>query len=122
MALYIPNPCGAGQEGGIEARQKRYAENNRLLIEGMKLLGFQTYIAPEVQSHIITTFLYPENTAFSFPDLYHFIKERGYAIYPGKLTDAETFRIGNIGEIYPEDIDKLLNIFREYMKLQEEHA
>ena len=110
------------QEGGIEARQKRYAENNRLLIEGMKLLGFQTYIAPEVQSHIITTFLYPENTAFSFPDLYHFIKERGYAIYPGKLTDAETFRIGNIGEIYPEDIDKLLNIFREYMKLQEEHA
>ena len=62
------------------------------------------------------------NTAFSFPDLYHFIKERGYAIYPGKLTDAETFRIGNIGEIYPEDIDKLLNIFREYMKLQEEHA
>lgn len=81
------------REGGIEARQKRYAENNRLLIEGMKLLGFQTYIAPEVQSHIITTFLYPENTAFSFPDLYHFIKERGYAIYPGKLTDAETFRI-----------------------------
>ncbi len=110
------------QEGGVAARQKRYAENNRLLIEGMKALGFKTYIAPEVQSPIITTFLYPENTAFSFPHMYQFIKERGYAIYPGKLTDADTFRIGNIGEIYPEDMDKLLDIFREYMKLQEEHA
>lgn len=110
------------QEGGVVARQKRYAENNQLLIEGMKSLGFKTYIAPELQSPIITTFLYPENTAFSFPDMYQFIKERGYAIYPGKLTDADTFRIGNIGEIYPEDIDKLLDIIREYMKLQEEHA
>ncbi len=110
------------QEGGVAARQKRYKENNRLLIEGMKSLGFQTYIAPEVQSPIITTFLYPANTAFSFPDMYQFIKEHGYAIYPGKLTDADTFRIGNIGEIYPVDIHKLLDIFKEYMEKQEDQV
>lgn len=110
------------QEGGVPARQKRYEENNQLLIEGMERLGFQTYIAPDVQSPIITTFLYPKNQSFSFPEMYRFIKERGYAIYPGKLTDADTFRIGNIGEIYPEDIHKLLDIFKEYMEEQEEQA
>ncbi len=110
------------QEGGVAARHKRYTQNNQLLIEGMKQLGFQTYIASDVQSPIITTFLYPEHQAFSFPEMYRFIKERGYAIYPGKLTDADTFRIGNIGEIYPEDIYKLLDIFKEYIALQEEHA
>ena len=48
--------------------------------------------------------------------MYDFIKERGYAIYPGKVTDADTFRIGNIGEIYPEDIEKLCAVFKEYME------
>ena len=108
------------QEGGVAARYRRYAENNRLLVEGMKGLGFRPYIAPEVQSPIITTFLYPENRAFSFPEMYRFIKARGYAIYPGKLTDADTFRIGNIGDIHPEDIHRLLDIFQEYTEQQEE--
>ena len=48
--------------------------------------------------------------------MYQYIKKRGYAIYPGKVTDAETFRIGNIGEIYLEDIDKVCNLFEEYLK------
>ena len=48
--------------------------------------------------------------------MYHYIKERGYVIYPGKLTDVDTFRIGNIGEIYPEDITRVLDIFKAYME------
>ena len=55
-------------------------------------------VAPQVQSPIITAFLYPEDQAFRFSDMYHFIRERGYAIYPGKITRADTFRIGNIGK------------------------
>ena len=47
--------------------------------------------------------------------MYEFIKERGYAIYPGKVTEAETFRIGNIGEIYREDIEKLIAIYKEFL-------
>ena len=49
--------------------------------------------------------------------MYEFIKERGYAIYPGKVTEAETFRIGNIGEIYKEDIEKLISIYKEFLAL-----
>lgn len=101
-------------EGGVPARFVRYSENNRLLIEKMRNLGFQTYLDNN-QSPIITTFLYPDRADFSFEEMYSFIKERGYAIYPGKVTDADVFRIGSIGEIYPEDIEKLCGIFAEFL-------
>lgn len=103
------------EEGGIPARNKRYSDNNQLLIQKMNELGFRSYIDRTHQSPIITTFFYPEAADFSFEEMYTFIKERGYAIYPGKLTDANVFRIGNIGEIYKEDIEKLCNIFEEYL-------
>lgn len=48
--------------------------------------------------------------------MYQYIKERGYAIYPGKVTEAETFRIGNIGEIYKEDITRLCEIVKEFLE------
>ena len=102
-------------EGGIPARNRRYAENNRQLIAGMEKMGFTTYIGKELQGPFITTFFYPEHAGFSFGEMYAFIKERGYAIYPGKLTDADTFRLGNIGEIYPEDVEKIGNIFRDFI-------
>ena len=104
------------QEGGIPAREKRYRENNERLIKRMTEMGFKTYIDSTHQGPIITTFFYPDNCHIDFEDMYTFIKERGYAIYPGKVTDAETFRIGNIGEIYLEDIDKVCDLFEEYLK------
>ena len=102
-------------EGGIEARHQRYTSNNRLLIELMAEMGIRPYIDSRHQGPIITTFFYPENHAFSFDEMYHYIKERGYAIYPGKVTDADTFRIGNIGEIYEEDIRRLCAIIGEFL-------
>ena len=101
-------------EGGVPARSARYALNNRLLIVRMEALGFRTFLKDH-QGPIITTFLYPQGTDFDFKDMYSFIKERGYAIYPGKLTDEETFRLGNIGEIYTDDIEKVTELFALYM-------
>ena len=108
------------QEGGIPARSRRYAENNRLLIEKMRAMGFVTYIDGSHQGPIITTFFYPAGVSFRFEEFYRYIKERGYAIYPGKLTEMDTFRIGNIGEIYPEDIDKLTGIIAAFLKERKE--
>lgn len=105
-------------EGGIPARAKRYRENNELLIKKMREMGIKPYIDNEHQGPIITTFYYPENHNFSFNEMYTYIKERGYAIYPGKVTSAETFRIGNIGEIYKEDIEKLCEIFKAFFDLK----
>lgn len=102
-------------EGGIPKRNKRYLENNTLLINNLDSIGFKSYIKKEWQSPIITTFLFPENN-FVFEDMYNYVKKRGYAIYPGKLTKIDTFRLGNIGEIYKEDIACLTAIFKDYME------
>ena len=104
------------EEGGIEKRQERYEKNNQILIENLAELGIKPYVGADVQGPIITTFYYPEHHNFSFQDMYQYIKERGYAIYPGKVTDADTFRIGNIGEIYPEDMVKVTAIISEFLK------
>lgn len=81
-------------------------------------MGIRTYIDGAHQGPIITTFFVPEIENYSFEKMYHYIKERGYAIYPGKVTDADTFRLGNIGEIYLEDVDKVCDIFEEFFKTQ----
>jgi 2-aminoethylphosphonate-pyruvate transaminase len=96
-------------EGGIEARYKRYCKNQQLLVNGMKELGFRSLLPKEVQSPIITSFLYP-NLNFSFDIFYKTIKKLGFILYPGKISQADTFRIGNIGEVYPKDIMKLLKV------------
>ena len=96
------------EEGGVTARHRRYKTNHRFLVDGMDLLGFQALLPIEVQSPIITSFLYPDRD-FDFNQFYQKAKQRGFVLYPGKVSNAETFRIGNIGEIYPEDIIRLTN-------------
>lgn len=103
-------------EGGIPARYARYAVNHQLLVQRMEALGFRTYLEAEVQGPIITTFFYPEGAKFTFREMYQYIKERGYVLYPGKVMEAETFRVGNIGEIYPEDIEKLAAIMADFLR------
>lgn len=100
------------EEGGIPARYKRYTANQHLLREGMESLGFQELLSREIQSPIITSFLYPSKD-FNFGSFYQQMKERGFVLYPGKVSKRETFRIGNIGEIYPGDIENLLRNIKE---------
>jgi 2-aminoethylphosphonate-pyruvate transaminase len=95
-------------EGGIEGRSERYGENHRCLIAGMRKLGFREYIAPSLQGHIITSFHFPEHPEFDFDTFYSRLNERGFVIYPGKVSNADCFRIGNIGRIFPNDVQNLL--------------
>lgn len=103
-------------EGGVAGRGRRYAENHRTLLEGMKALGFRPYLAPEVQSYIITTFHYPADARFVFADFYQRLFDKGFIIYPGKLTKLDCFRIGNIGRIGAQDIQALLAGMAEVLK------
>ena len=103
-------------EGGVMGRAARYKSNHALLVDGMRELGFKVYLAPEHQSHIITSFRYPDLTSFTFEEFYEKLGQRGLVIYPGKLTDADTFRIGNIGQIFPHDIRRLLGAIRESLQ------
>lgn len=101
-------------EGGIEARHERYRKNNQLVRERLEKVGIYPYITSDKQSPIIATYLFP-NEQFSFETFYEHVKAKGFVLYPGKLTDIDTFRIGNIGEIYEEDIQELCDIIAEYM-------
>lgn len=100
------------EEGGVEGRGARYRENNRVLRDGMRELGFREYLRPEVQGFIITSFLDPQHPRFSFEEFYRRLSDRGQVIYPGKLSHADCFRIGNIGRIFPRDIAALLEAIR----------
>lgn len=96
------------KEGGIVEREKRYRKNNVILRNGMKNLGFKSLIPEEYQSPIITTFFAPKSPDYNFENFYYKLKKEGFVIYPGKVTDIDSFRIGNIGEVYPDDIYALL--------------
>jgi 2-aminoethylphosphonate-pyruvate transaminase len=86
-------------EGGVAGRGARYRDNHRILVEGMLALGFQMLVPAPLQAPIIVTFLMPADPGFVFDDFYQRLRSKGFAIYPGKLTLADSFRIGCIGRI-----------------------
>ncbi len=100
--------CEFFAEGGVEARQARYVANHQRLLNGMEGLGFAPFLKRERMSHIITTFHCPNDAKFEFQAFYDKLAARGMVIYPGKVTGASCFRIGNIGRLFPRDIDALL--------------
>jgi 2-aminoethylphosphonate-pyruvate transaminase len=102
------------REGGIAARARRYRDNQLLLSEGMASLGFEAYIAPRLQSPIITSYLEPDlvphtKQKFIFSDFYQYLKSSGFVIYPGKITHRNSFRIGTIGHLFPDDVVRFLD-------------
>lgn len=103
------------QEGGVEAREKRYQTNKQILDEGMLALGFQFYLKHDIQGHIITSFLYPTDSKFNFERFYNKLSDKGFVIYPGKLSKTDAFRIGNIGQIFPDDVRALLKAVEEIL-------
>lgn len=86
-------------EGGIVGRLARYRRNHEILVEGMAALGFETFLPRPLQAPIIVTFRLPANPAFVFERFYALLRQKGFVIYPGKLTSADSFRIGCIGRV-----------------------
>lgn len=103
------------EEGGTNARYERYSENQRRLVEGMEQLGFKCVLPKKFHSPIITGFYNPESSDYDFMKFYELLKEKGFVIYPGKVTGIDSFRIGTIGHVFPEDIDRLLLVIKDSM-------
>lgn len=91
-------------EGGQQGRHKRYSENCSILVDGMRRLGFVPLLPDDLQAPIIVTFLTPADPNFSFQVFYDALREKGFVIYPGKLTVADTFRIGCIGALGADEM------------------
>jgi 2-aminoethylphosphonate-pyruvate transaminase len=102
-------------EGGTAKRLQRYQRNCTALVDGMRRLGFRVFLDPSIQTPIIVTFRSPEDRRFRFDALYAALAARGFIIYPGKLTRAQSFRIGCIGALEPEIFGRLVAAIGEIM-------
>ena len=86
-------------EGGVEGRGARYRKNRDVMVTGMRELGFETLLQDRWLSPIIVTFFCPADPKFAFSEFYNLMKEKGFIIYPGKLTVVDSFRVGCIGQM-----------------------
>lgn len=103
-------------EEGAKNRIKRYRENYLVLKEGLKELGFKFFMGPDVEeSNILTTIYYLDHPNFDFNILHDKLYERGFTIYPGKITDKDTFRIAVMGAINSQDIRNFLIVLKEVL-------
>ncbi|HEU4351811.1 MAG TPA: 2-aminoethylphosphonate--pyruvate transaminase [Burkholderiales bacterium] len=86
-------------EGGRDARGARYRRNCEVLIEGMTRLGFKLFLDRKHQAPVIVTFQAPSDPNYDFQRFYDRVREKGFVLYPGKLTQVDTLRVGCIGAI-----------------------
>ena len=91
-------------EGGVEGRALRYKRNHEVLMSGMESLGFKSYLDAKIQSYLITSFHFPEDSKFTFDVFYRKLSDRGMIIYPGKISQVDLLRIGSIGRIFESDV------------------
>jgi 2-aminoethylphosphonate-pyruvate transaminase len=82
----------------------------------MQGIGLKSYLPPAVQSHIITSFVYPKDSAFVWTEFYRRVAEKGFLLYPGKISQADTFRIGNIGRLFEKDMRAVVNAIAETLR------
>jgi 2-aminoethylphosphonate-pyruvate transaminase len=97
------------EEGGQPARLARYQDNCRTLLDGLTALGLKPFLKPELQAPIIVTWHAPSQPAYDFKRFYAAAKHRGFILYPGKLTEVETFRVGCIGAIGRNEMQQAVN-------------
>ncbi|CAJ1403857.1 unnamed protein product [Effrenium voratum] len=95
------------QEGGRTARAARYQANYEVLAREMQGMGFEFYVPEACRSYCICTFKTPEHPNFDFQTFYNLLAEQGFVIYPGKMSKGNSFRIGIIGRLFPEDCEQL---------------
>jgi 2-aminoethylphosphonate-pyruvate transaminase len=100
-------------EGGQPARLARYTANCATLVEGLAELGLRPFLPPAIQAPIIVTFHAPADPAYAFKAFYDRVRDRGFILYPGKLTKLETFRVGCIGAIGPEEMRQAVHAVRD---------
>lgn len=101
--------------GGPKAREERYKRNALIILDEMNNLGFQSYLSADKLSYIINTFYFPDDEKFDFQEFYDELNDRGFVIYPGKLTEEDCFRIGNIGNLNEDDMYNLINAVKDVM-------
>lgn len=103
-------------EVGEEAKWARHQAVWEAIYKGLDRLGFKTIIPKELQSRLVVSVLYPNDPNFDFTEIHDYVYERGFTIYPGKVSDLATFRLCSLGTIVPDDIDDFFECLEEGLK------
>ncbi|SFB38915.1 2-aminoethylphosphonate--pyruvate transaminase [Collimonas sp. OK607] len=103
-------------EGGQPARLARYQENYEALMKGMQELGLKSFLDPKTQAPIIVTIHAPDSAKYEFKRFYNQVRDKGFVLYPGKLTQAETFRVGCIGAIGAEEMRQAVHAIADALR------
>jgi len=102
-------------EGGLKGRAQRYEENRKILKDALGRMGFKELVPDSHSGYIITSYLCPNDANFDFKKFYSLLSNLGQCIYPGKVTDADTFRVGNIGHLFAEDMKHLVECIKKVL-------
>lgn len=100
-------------EEGEEAKWARHTRVFDAINEGLDELGFKQVIAPELRSGLVSTAIYPDDENWDFEKIHDYCYEKGFTIYPGKISGTNTFRLCALGAIDKEDIDAFFITFKE---------
>lgn len=103
-------------QGAQPARLERYSENCATLVSGMRALGLKTFLPDSLQAPIIVTFHAPPDPAYDFREFYARVRDRGFILYPGKLTTVDTFRVGCIGAIGPATLEQAVDAIADALR------
>jgi 2-aminoethylphosphonate-pyruvate transaminase len=107
------------EEGGLPARHQRYANNCQVLLDDMAKLGLRSFLPAEIQAPIIVTFHAPKDPRYQFKEFYERVKAKGFILYPGKLTQVETFRVGCIGNVNQAEMHAAVAAVAEVLREME---
>lgn len=100
----------------IEKRFERFSKCWNILVDAVKEIGMEMIVKEENQSHFITAILNPDSPNYDFDEFHDYVKSFGFTIYPGKLGNIGTFRIANMGDIKPEEMNEFIKIFKDYIE------
>ncbi|NDW47231.1 2-aminoethylphosphonate--pyruvate transaminase [Ruegeria sp. PrR005] len=116
VAAFIEALRAHAAEGGVAGRGARYTRNRDVMVAGMRELGFETLLDNRWLSPIIVTFFCPDDEKFVFDQFYKLMKEKGFIIYPGKLTVVDSFRVGCIGQMDEHVMRKVVSAAKESLE------
>lgn len=101
---------------GEEAKWARHTRVFEAIHEGLAELGFTNVIKREWQTGLVVSAIYPDDKNWDFEKVHDYCYERGFTIYPGKISTTNTFRLCALGAIDVPDIKDFFVVFKEALE------
>ena len=98
---------------GEEAKWARHTRVFNAINKGLDELGFKQVIKEENRAGLVSSAIYPDDPNWSFEKVHDYCYERGFTIYPGKISTTNTFRLCSLGAIDAPDIADFFEVFKE---------